>query len=367
MKHNLFLRRRNFLLTLPILALTVLSMVLMITPGTAISAETGDVCIIHYGVAGCTAQDFGIKALNWVSTQTDCDAGNGFATATFDVVVATANPTRYDVGMFIALDGQSAATGHDCYHDFLNPVTPILADVNLTGGPWLSLDGDQCGDLASNSQATKRVKLTFKCVDTNSDNFVDINACASYVQNAKPNCFDVSVAVPGTSSKCGCNSFTTPIVMPKAPTPAVLVEKSVNPTTVMQGGSATFTVTVRNTGTVSIPATDITVADTTSPTSPVCTLSVPSESINTNNVLDVGETWTYTCTVDNLQPNSYTNTVSVTLTGQGPIETSASVLVQTPVITPAVVPTMTEWGMIIFIILAGAGSIYYLRRQRRTR
>ncbi len=28
------------------------------------------------------------------------------------------------------------------------------------------------------------------------------------------------------------------------------------------------------------------------------------------------------------------------------------------------VPTMTEWGMIIFIILAGLGAVYYLRRQR---
>jgi hypothetical protein len=29
------------------------------------------------------------------------------------------------------------------------------------------------------------------------------------------------------------------------------------------------------------------------------------------------------------------------------------------------VPTMTEWGMIIFMILAGLGSVYYLRRQKR--
>jgi hypothetical protein len=29
------------------------------------------------------------------------------------------------------------------------------------------------------------------------------------------------------------------------------------------------------------------------------------------------------------------------------------------------VPTMTEWGMIIFISLAGVGSVYYLRRYRR--
>jgi hypothetical protein len=29
------------------------------------------------------------------------------------------------------------------------------------------------------------------------------------------------------------------------------------------------------------------------------------------------------------------------------------------------VPTVTEWGMIIFVVLAGLGSVYYIRRQRR--
>jgi subtilisin-like proprotein convertase family protein len=32
--------------------------------------------------------------------------------------------------------------------------------------------------------------------------------------------------------------------------------------------------------------------------------------------------------------------------------------------TAATVPTMNEWGMIIFITLAGLGSVYYLRRKR---
>ena len=30
------------------------------------------------------------------------------------------------------------------------------------------------------------------------------------------------------------------------------------------------------------------------------------------------------------------------------------------------VPTMNEWGMIIFMILAGIGAVYYVRRQRRS-
>ena len=31
---------------------------------------------------------------------------------------------------------------------------------------------------------------------------------------------------------------------------------------------------------------------------------------------------------------------------------------------PASVPTMNEWGMIIFTLLAGLGAIFYLRRQK---
>lgn len=32
-------------------------------------------------------------------------------------------------------------------------------------------------------------------------------------------------------------------------------------------------------------------------------------------------------------------------------------------IAPTAVPTMTEWGMIIFLVLAGMGAVYSLRRR----
>ena len=35
------------------------------------------------------------------------------------------------------------------------------------------------------------------------------------------------------------------------------------------------------------------------------------------------------------------------------------------VTAPSVVPTLTEWGMIIFMGIAGLGSVYYLRRGKR--
>ena len=33
---------------------------------------------------------------------------------------------------------------------------------------------------------------------------------------------------------------------------------------------------------------------------------------------------------------------------------------------PTSVPTMNEWGIIIFVALAGMGAVYHIRRQRRT-
>ncbi|HAM52197.1 MAG TPA: hypothetical protein DCP92_16455 [Nitrospiraceae bacterium] len=31
------------------------------------------------------------------------------------------------------------------------------------------------------------------------------------------------------------------------------------------------------------------------------------------------------------------------------------------------IPTLSDWGLIIFMVLAGLASVYYLRRQRRTK
>jgi hypothetical protein len=32
---------------------------------------------------------------------------------------------------------------------------------------------------------------------------------------------------------------------------------------------------------------------------------------------------------------------------------------------PTDIPTLSEWGMVIFMVVAGLGSVYYLRRQRK--
>lgn len=67
--------------------------------------------------------------------------------------------------------------------------------------------------------------------------------------------------------------------------------------------------------------------------------------------LSPGTTYHYRVTATNSNGTSYgSDRTFITLNSQNNIHT---------------VPTLTEWGMIIFMVLAGLGSVYYLRRQRR--
>ena len=41
------------------------------------------------------------------------------------LVSADGSPDRYDIGLYLALDGGSALSGDSCFHDFLEP--PLTA------------------------------------------------------------------------------------------------------------------------------------------------------------------------------------------------------------------------------------------------
>ena len=56
----------------------------------------------------------------------------------------------------------------------------------------------------------------------------------------------------------------------------------------------------------------------------------------------------------------YLGTVSLTVNAPDPTGIDFSLSGQV-----TAVPTMTEWGMIIFMLFAGLGAFYYLRRQPR--
>jgi uncharacterized repeat protein (TIGR01451 family) len=90
----------------------------------------------------------------------------------------------------------------------------------------------------------------------------------------------------------------------KALNVAIDVEKETETPTVTTGSDVTFTITVENTG--DVPLTEIEVSDE------LCdTLTLVSGDENGNDILDTGETWTYTCVVEDVTED-FTNVATAT-------------------------------------------------------
>lgn len=103
---------------------------------------------------------------------------------------------------------------------------------------------------------------------------------------------------------------------PPPNTPVIAISKTASPSTLPPGGgSVTFTYAVSNHGT--LPLANVTVVDNRC--SPV---TFVSGDTNGNNILDVSETWTYTCTTNVAQTT--TNTAVAGAIGVGTNQTTTS-------------------------------------------
>jgi hypothetical protein len=190
---------------------------------SAQSGQEGNFCVRDFQAgAVCTANDVRIEELVPISVIETCDQGvPNEAEVRFEALVsADGSPDRYDIGLYLALDGGSARDGDACLHDYLDPpltTVPTYGDSNtdgipdIYGGPWLDNDGDMCGDIATNTQVIKVLQtIRVACVDQDQDGFADISVCASWDNNANSTCSTISEAFPGTNSKCSCSIVNFP-------------------------------------------------------------------------------------------------------------------------------------------------------------
>ena len=92
-------------------------------------------------------------------------------------------------------------------------------------------------------------------------------------------------------------------------------------------------------------------------TTPVPPVNVPVGVYTLTETGPAGYTAEFSCDGGTLVGNQ------LTITQAGTTITCTIANTFTPVI-PTSVPTLSEWGMIIFMVLMGLGSIYYLRRRR---
>ena len=139
-------------------------------------------------------------------------------------------------------------------------------------------------------------------------------------------------------------------VVPPVP-PLIDLVKVPSPLALPGGpGSVTYTYTLRNIGTV--PATNITLSgDSCSP------INLVSGDTNSDSVLDVSETWVYTCTTT--LSATHTNTVVATALANGITATdiaSATVIVGAPVVPPLIHVTKIPSSL---TLLYGGGTVTY--------
>jgi hypothetical protein len=228
-------------LSVVVLLAALIGLIVVVVPARAQLPryETGPVCLATYDPgANCTANDFGIKEIWVLNLYNGCtQVPTGTFTADLAAVISSAQADRYDVGIFVGLEGESAYDGANCYHGWLYPpvtLTPYYQPLTPTApvsdaiffGPWLThadepVD-DVCGDMAPNTYSVVTMTLTLPCDDNwdeanelpQPDGLVDVHSCVSWRQNHQSLCTNVQEATPGTGAKCGCNAVN----MPFAPT-----------------------------------------------------------------------------------------------------------------------------------------------------
>jgi hypothetical protein len=156
----------------------------------------------------CTSNDVTIAKYNILNGVTSCIAGED-VTVELQAEVVGGSDARYDIGLFIALDGGTGLTGL-CSRDFLTPTATVGGFTNLTSGvgPYLNLENnaDKCGDVEQDELNLKNLQtVTIKCEDEDNDGILDVGSCISWdQQDAAPQCTSLLNTVPGSNAKCRC-------------------------------------------------------------------------------------------------------------------------------------------------------------------
>jgi len=239
----------------------------------------------------CTANDVTFVAIGLGTQQDGCvNAGDTLDILLGGTVANTTAQSRYDIGLYVAVDGDPNGDGAQsgiCAREILtpvgvqgvltcNPATPNALDLlrlrddyaPLDGLPdngyYLNVDGDTCGDLnasATSNQTTGcdedldgvwddtiirfTAALSFPCDDVDANGYIEIPTCATWGnqnnQVGGATCDSEIEAVPGTKSKCNCQTINSTV-----PSPNLALTCSSPAMTLYTGDTGTFSVTYSN-------------------------------------------------------------------------------------------------------------------------
>jgi len=178
------------------------------------------------GVPGCTANDFDIAYNASPIVEDGCINSDDTLTADLTAAIhshASAGTKRYDITLWVALTNFAADSADPtsvCTRQALQPIG--ITDV-IGNGPFsnISPDADACGDMQGNVAAdfTFPFPIQVPCSDLyipagGSAGFVDLRQCGTWDNNSNTTCNGFADGLPGTTSKCQCQSADTTIAAP---------------------------------------------------------------------------------------------------------------------------------------------------------
>ncbi|MFC2171501.1 hypothetical protein ACFLU6_02585 [Acidobacteriota bacterium] len=259
----------------------------------------------------CTANDLEITDVAvTVPAGESCSGTSDTIELQFDVsIFKNSGGFRYDVGVWIAVDGGSVVGGDHCLREVL-PTSP---------SPMADNDSDLCGDHDRSGTYVHTQLVTVSCSDVDVDGSLDpVNMAVSWFQNTGIVCNTAADLGAGTDAKCFGVDVSGVAVVP-VDMLTIGVSKSASPTTVgAPGNQVTFTVDVTNDSIVQDftlnSLTDDVFGDLTDPAGNVLLVS---STCSLTQIIAPGAT--YSCTFDGLvQGNGVTVTEHIdTVTGAG--------------------------------------------------
>jgi hypothetical protein len=322
----------------------------------------------------CTANDVRIASATGVrnldgSSLTSCIAGSTFSFVADFHVVTTAT-ARENIGLYFATGGQTSALTGSCSDNIIAPTHSINAECTAAGAPFSFCTGsgtgtstavlgsalyhendaspDNCGDTLSADGTNQIVTVEVdnaKCQAAPGTNKVGLPNCTSWQQPGGTNlCVSAPptfpypqapAAVPGSPSKCNCDStFTIPVTVQS---PTISVTKNCSTangagtlptpscTLTPEGGTVTYTVDISNTSNFGSVVVDQ-ICDsaygsifTASGFTPACPAGSVGGTIsnNTCSALTIAQGTDKSCTFQVSQAENKVVTDFVSVTGHG--------------------------------------------------
>ncbi len=249
------------------------------------------------------------------------DGGNG-ATDPGDTIAYTY--TVENTGNVTILDFTLVETG-------FSGAGPLPVPVYISGA--VQIGGNAAGlDLRPGDKA--RFTVTYTLVQADVDAGQVINQATATGTDPANN--------PVTDPSGGTAGDNTPTVTPFPRVPGMVVNKTVDTSALASppvvGNVLTYTITLRNTGNVTLttPVLTDTLTDNTAVVRPLTTGPTLTSGDNGNGKLDVGETWRYTATLTLTQAILDAGGVSNTVTARAndPANNPVTNTVGSPVVTP---------------------------------